>query len=135
VKHLLDTNAWLRAVGAINELNSGAQAILMAHANAPFALSAISVWEVSTKFRKKPHQLSLTLPLDGWLAKALNPRFVKVIPIDAELARLSNELPGSFHEDPADRMIVATARRAGLVLVTSDELIIKYPHVESLDTR
>ena len=135
MKHLLDTNAWLRAVGAIHEPNSTAQATLMAHKNAPFALSAISVWEICTKFRKKPHELSLTLPLDAWLNKALEPRFIKVIPIDADLARLSNELPAPFHEDPADRLIVATARRSGMILVTSDEKIIKYPHVESLDTR
>jgi PIN domain nuclease of toxin-antitoxin system len=122
-------------VGAIHELNSTAQATLMAHANAPFALSAISVWEVCTKFRKRPDQLSLTLPLDEWLDRALQPRFVTVIPIDAQLARLSNELPLPFHEDPADRLIVATARRAGLVLLTSDEKIVNYPHVESLDTR
>jgi len=133
--HLLDTCTWLRALGAIDELNASAQAALREPRNAPFALSAISVWEVCTKFRKKPQELSLTLPIDEWLALALQPRFVRVIPIDADIARLSNDLPGVFHEDPADRLIVATARRDNLLLLTSDEKILNYPDVRGVDTR
>jgi PIN domain nuclease of toxin-antitoxin system len=135
MKHLLDTNAWLRALGRLEELNAAAQAVLADPANTPFALSAISVWEVCTKFRKKPDELSITLSLDQWLKIALQPRFIRVIPLDAELARLSNALPDPFHEDPADRIIVATARREGLTLVTSDDKIVNWPHVQTLDTR
>ncbi len=133
--YLLDTCTWLRAIGAINELNAASLAVLRDPANAPFALSSISVWEVCTKFRKKPQQLSLALPLDPWLALALQPGFIRVIPIDANLARGSNDLPGVFHEDPADRLIVATARRDNLILLTSDDKILNYPHVQGLDTR
>ena len=135
MKYLLDTNAWLRAVGRLEELNASARAVLADPTNAPFALSAISVWEVCTKFRKKPKELSITLPLDQWLQIALQPAFVHVIPVDADLARRSNALPDPFHEDPADRIIVATACRQGLTLVTSDDKIINYKHVQTLDTR
>jgi len=107
----------------------------MAADNAPFGLSAISVWEVCTKFRKKPHELALTIPLGEWLRTALEPRFIRVIPVDAVIARYSNELPGAFHEDPADRIIVATARRDNLILLTSDQDIINYTGVRKLDTR
>lgn len=133
--HLLDTCTWLRAVSAIDELNAASLAVLRDPNNAPFALSAISVWEVCTKFRKKPQQLALTVPLDDWLSLALQPGFVRVIPVDADLSRLSNDLPGVFHEDPADRLVVATARRANLIVVTSDDKILNYPHVQGLDTR
>jgi PIN domain nuclease of toxin-antitoxin system len=133
--HLLDTCTWLRAVGRLGELNAATRAVLADSANLPFGLSAISIWEICTKFCKKPDQLSLTIALDEWLKIALHPRFIRVIPVDAEIARLSNELPGTLHEDPADRMIVATARREGLRLVTSDGKILAYPHVQTFDTR
>ena len=135
MKYLLDTNAWLRTVGRLSELNAVTQTMLADQVNAPFALSAISVWEVCTKFRKKPAELSITLPLNDWLAIALQPKFVQIISVDAEIARLSNELPTPIHEDRADRMNVATARRDGFQLVTSDEKLINYPHVQTLDTR
>ena len=132
---LLDTTAWLRAVGRLDELNAPTRALLANPANTPFALSAFSVWEVCTKFRKKPAELAIELPLADWLRTALHPRFIRVIPVDTELAQLSNDLPGSFHEDPADRLIVATAIRDGLTLVTSDGKIIAYPHVQSFATQ
>lgn len=127
MKHLLDTNAWLRALCSPQELNAAT--------NAPFALSAISVWEVCTKFRKKPHELSIKGPIEQWLVAALDLQFIQVIPVDAELAQMSNALPDPFHEDPTDRIIVATARRADLILVTSDSKILQYPHVQTPDTR
>ena len=133
--HLLDTNAWLRTLGRSFEFNAATRALIFDSANAPFALSAMSVWEVCTKFRKRPDDLALQLPLDQWLAAALRPAAFAVLPIDAAIARESNRLPGVFHEDPADRIIVATARIHGLILLTSDENILAYPHVKTLDTR
>lgn len=133
--HLLDTNAWLRAFGRPHELNSATRLLLSDPTHAPFALSAMSVWEVCTKMRKQPASLALQLPLDAWLAAALPPSFIDVRPVDAAVARLSNHLPGVFHEDPADRIVVATALVHGLVVLTSDEKILAYPHVRSLDTR
>ncbi len=75
------------------------------------------------------------MPLARWLAIALRPAFVQVISIGAEIAREANELPGDFHGDPADRLIVATARLRNLTLVTSDERLLRYTHVPTLDTR
>jgi PIN domain nuclease of toxin-antitoxin system len=135
VTHLLDTNAWLRALCSPQELNAATKTLLSDATKAPFALSAISVWEVCTKFRKKPHELSIKVPIEQWLVTALDRQFIQVIPVDAELAQMSNALPDPFHEDPADRIIVATARRAGIILVTSDSKILQYPHVQTLDTR
>ena len=135
MNYMLDTCTWLRAIGRLEELNAASRAILSDAANIPFSLSAFSVWEVCTKFRRKPWELSLTVPLDQWLEIALNPRFIRVIPVDAEIGRLSNGLVGTFHEDPADRIIVATAQRSCLRILTSDLKIVAYPHVDSLNTR
>lgn len=133
--HLFDTNAWLRSIGRTQELNAGVRGLIFAPEQAPFALSAISIWEVGTKLRRHPGSLDLGLPFADWLAIAAQPSLVRVLPIDTEIARLANTLPGAFHEDPADRLIVATAMHHRLVLITSDEKIIAYPHVRSLDTR
>ena len=131
--HLLDTNAWLRRVSRPDQIHPRARAVLDAPEYAPLALSAMSVWEIALKFHKG--KLDLALPLDAWLHLALRPGLVEVIPVDAAIARRSTELPGDFHNDPADRFIVATALAHGLTVVTSDERILAYPHIHTLDTR
>lgn len=133
--HLFDTNAWLRSMGRTQELNPATRRLIFDPAAAPFALSAISVWEVGNKLRKHPGSLGLGLPFADWLGIALRPAAIRVLPVDAKIARLSNSLPGTFHEDPADRLIVATAMHHRLTLLTSDEKILAYPHVPSFDTR
>jgi PIN domain nuclease of toxin-antitoxin system len=54
---------------------------------------------------------------------------VTFIPVGNELAVNAVELPGEFHKDPADRLIVATARKFAVRLVMADEKIRAYPHV------
>jgi len=56
----------------------------------------------------------------------------KVAELTDETAPDSCNLPGSFHKDPADRIIVATARKFGAILVTKDEKILNYPDVKSI---
>ena len=77
-------------------------------------------------------KLTLATPIDAWLRMTLRPSFVRVVPLDAEIARGATELPDGFHEDPADRFIVATARRLDLTIITSDQKILGYPHAKSL---
>jgi len=131
--HLFDTNAWLRSIERPEELTTSVSSLIFAPHSAPFALSAISIYELGQKARKG--KLELSVPLARWLAIALRPAFVQVISIGAEIARGANELPGDFHGDPADRLIVATARLRNLTLVTSDERLLRYTHVPTLDTR
>jgi PIN domain nuclease of toxin-antitoxin system len=90
---------------------------------------------VGNKLRRRPGSLDLGLPFADWLNLATQPTLVRVLPVDAEIARLANNLPGDFHEDPADRFIVATAIHHRLVLLTSDEKVLAYSHVRSFDTR
>jgi len=54
---------------------------------------------------------------------------ITLMPLSAQLAVQSATLPGEFHKDPADRMIVALARERNAVLVTADDRIQRYPHV------
>ena len=131
--HLLDTNAWIRLILAPEQLSERARALLTRPDITPLALSAISVFELTLKVRKG--KIDLRLPSDQWLDLALNPNLITVIPIDAEIARAANSLPAPFHQDPADRLIVATARLRNLTLITGDEKILQYAHLQSFDTR
>jgi PIN domain nuclease of toxin-antitoxin system len=55
--------------------------------------------------------------------------------VSHEIAMEGYALPGAFHRDPADRILVATARRDGLTLVTADDRILAYPHARTQDAR
>ncbi len=131
--HLLDSNAWIRLILAPEQLSERARALLTRPDITPLALSAISVFELTLKVRKG--KIDLRLPSDQWLDLALNPNLITVIPIDAEIARAANSLPEPFHQDPADRLIVATARLRNLTLIAGDEKILQYAHLQSFDTR
>jgi PIN domain nuclease of toxin-antitoxin system len=128
--HLLDTNAWLRVIARPDELSPAARTLMNQRGILPFGLSAISIWEVTLKARKR--KLELLPTTDRWLESALNRSLVQVLPIDAVIARLANELPGVFHEDPADRFIAATALHLGLAIITSDINIRSYNPVRSI---
>lgn len=67
-----------------------------------------------------------------WLDNAINKSGIKVIELSPEIAMESCKLPGDFHKDPADQIIVATARVHNLTLLTKDQKILQYRHVNAL---
>ena len=93
-------------------------------------VSSISVWEICMLVKKG--RLKLTMDVDNWLEKVENLPYIHFVPIDNKIASKSVDLPDGFHQDPADRMIVATALQKGAILITSDKKILRYPHVRSL---
>lgn len=93
-------------------------------------VSSISIWEISLLVQKK--RFPLTTPLEEWLQKLQVFPELQFIPIDNTIAYQSTMLPGSFHSDPADRFIVATARILGAQLITKDAKIRKYKHVQTI---
>lgn len=84
-------------------------------------LSAISLWEAQMLHFKR--RLELPLPFAEWLAQAADERMLSVLPLDIEAVLALDALPKSFHGDPADRLIVATARSRRLPLATRDRAI------------
>ncbi len=74
-------------------------------------------------------KLELPLEINEWFHQASSYPNIIVEPVSAQDAIASSRLPGEFHRDPADRIIVAMSRRYGVDLVTSDRLILAYPHV------
>ena len=70
--------------------------------------------------------------LSSWLATVAEIKAVRFEPVDVDVATKSVVLPGKFHKDPVDRMIVATARNLAAPLVTMDDKIRAYAHVKTI---
>lgn len=98
--------------------------------NGEVIISSISAWEVAMLVQK--NRLVLSMDVEAWLDAIASIERVRFYPVDNEIAVKSAALPGEFHKDPADRIIVATARKLGCTLITSDEKIRSYPHVKTI---
>ena len=128
---LLDTHAWLWWVSEDTRLSKGAKsAIAKAQGDDDLCLSLISIWEIAKKVEKK--QLVLDRPLTQWLDSATAMSGLHMFELTRPVLVEACQLPDGFHGDPADQLIVATARHHGAVLITKDERIRKYVHVQTL---
>ena len=87
-------------------------------------LAAVSVWEVGTLEARGI--LRFDIPCDQWVTQALGVPGLQVVPLSPAIALQSSRLPGRFPGDVADRIIVATARSTGALLVTRDPHLISY---------
>jgi PIN domain nuclease of toxin-antitoxin system len=93
-------------------------------------LSLISVWEVAKEVEKQ--QLVLDRPIDQWLDEAVTIQGLGIFELTRPILVHSCDLPQPFHGDPADQILVATARSHGAVLMTKDQRIRRYAHVHLL---
>jgi PIN domain nuclease of toxin-antitoxin system len=120
---LLDTHAWIWWMEGDLKLGRKALAALdgLPENERPF-LCDISVWEIATLFSLG--RWTTRLPFENWLAKASHPRTLRILPITAAVGIELSRLPAEFHRDPADRIIVATARALHLPLLTRDRQIL-----------
>ena len=94
------------------------------------AISSISAWELAMLVAHG--RMALSVDTRQWLDLVGQIEAVEFVPVDNAIAIDSVELPGEFHKDPADRLIVATARKLGAPLVTADEKIRAYPHLRTI---
>ncbi len=104
--------------------------IIEANEDGEIGISAISLWEIAKLVENQ--RLELPIPLEKWFKQALSYPGVQIVELTPEIATESTRLPGEFHKDPADQIIVATARVMKCKLVTSDERILNYPHVKTV---
>jgi PIN domain nuclease of toxin-antitoxin system len=96
-------------------------------------VSAITVWEIANLVRT--NRVALTLPVASWFRQAVERMEAGLRELSVEILAESCFLPGLPPPDPADRIIIATAREAGLAIVTRDDAILAYSragHVRSL---
>ena len=87
-------------------------------------VSIISIWEVAILEAKG--RIRLNQECGRWVDRALSVPGISLRPLTPEIAIASTRLPDGFHPDPADRMLVATARTLGATLATADHKIIDY---------
>ena len=128
---VLDTHIWLWWISNPENLSTAAnQAIDQAITEDGIIISSISTWEVALLVDKE--RLKLSIDIRDWVRKTESLPFVRFMPVDNTISLRSVTLPGQFHPDPADRIITATAMTMGLPLVTKDDKIISYPHVQTI---
>jgi PIN domain nuclease of toxin-antitoxin system len=122
---VVDTHVFIWTIEDDARLGPGArQSIDRAAATTGVHVSAITPWEIAMLAYKV--RLALGREIKAWMEAALTLPGVRLAPITPAIAMDSVALPGSFHADPADRLIIATARSAGFPLLTSDQAILRY---------
>lgn len=96
-------------------------------------VSPISAWEIANLVRKG--RLASTLPVASWFHQTVGKMAAGMPPLSVEILTGSCSLPGNPPDDPADRIIIATARQADMTVVTRDRQILEYAragHVRTL---
>ena len=131
MRAVLDTHAWIWWVTEDPRLSDAARRAIETSRRADTLwLSAFSLWEVAKKVQKG--QLVLDRPLDDWLDLATGRAGARIAELTRAVLVESCRLPGGFSGDPADGIIVATARSLGAELVTKDQRIRRYEHVRTV---
>jgi len=127
---LLDTHIWVWWVDNSQHLTDRRRHILQDNVNSGLGISVISCWEVAKLVEYE--RLELSCPLEEWMEQAVAYPGMQLLELTPQIAIESTKLPGSFHRDPADQIIVATARVYDISLMTADSRILQYPHVRTL---
>ncbi|MEA3308893.1 MAG: type II toxin-antitoxin system VapC family toxin [Chloroflexota bacterium] len=128
---ILDTHIWIWWVHNTEQLSNSQKETIAANELAEIGISAISLWEIAKLVEYG--RLELPCSIDAWFEKAISYPGIRIIGITPEIAIESTQLPGKFHRDPADQIIVATARISDCSLVTSDSKILDYSYVASVE--
>ena len=125
---ILDTHIWVWWVHNDARLPAKYREIIQKHEETGLGVSIFSCWEVAKLVELK--RLILHCPVDEWLETALDYPGIQLLALTPEIVVASTQLPGEFHRDPADQLIVATARIYDCPLLTIDDKVLKYSHVE-----
>ena len=132
---VLDTHVLIWAMDGERRLGTDATAAITAAAQVDeVGISAVTPWEIALLAERG--RLRLTREVGAWIKAALALPGLRLIALEPEIAVDSARLPGTFHADPADRLIVATARQYGAPLFTADYAILSYAaggHVQAID--
>ena len=125
---ILDTHIWIWWVHNDPLLPPEMAQAIKTHEATGLGVSAISCWEVAKLVENK--RLTLPFAVKDWMKLALSYPGLRLLELSPEIAVASTQLPPPFHKDPADQIIVATARIYNIPLVTCDGKIRAYPYVQ-----
>jgi PIN domain nuclease of toxin-antitoxin system len=127
---VLDTHIWIWWLHEPNKLSHLQIDAIKKHEEDIIGISSITCWEIAKLVEYK--RIALPLPIADWFDAAFIYPGLQLINLTPEIAIESTRLPGDFHRDPADQIIVATARIHECPVITSDWKILKYPFVNSI---
>ena len=126
---VLDTHIWFYFINdGPGEMQAAARKAV--RENDVLGVCVISCWEIAMLVAKD--RLRLSIDVQDWITQALMYKGIKLIDMTPEIAVLSTRLPGEFHQDPADRIIVASSLKLGALLVTLDQNIIEWGHIQTI---
>ncbi len=129
---LLDTHVWIWSQECPEKLGPKAT-VCLTDSETTLQVSTISTLEIARLAALG--FIELEGALRAWVNDTLDALRCATVEVSHDIAIGAYTLPGDFHKDPADRILVATARHYELVLLTADEKILAYPHVRSQDAR
>jgi PIN domain nuclease of toxin-antitoxin system len=132
VRALLDTHVWVWTQEQPERLGPRTKRLLVGGAHENW-VCPISTLEISRLVAIG--DIRLSIPLAEWIVQSMAELAAQTVSVSHEIAIEAYALPGTFHRDPADRLLIAATRRNGLTLVTADERILAYPHVRTQDAR
>lgn len=132
VSYLLDTHIWIWSQESPERLGEKSRRELADITQERF-VSAISTFEIARLIHLG--LLRLKHRFTEWKKASLAELNALTTDVTHEIAWEAYNLPGTFHNDPADRVLVATARVAKLTLITADDLILRYPHVKTVSAK
>ena len=132
MSYLLDTHIWIWSQESPEHLGEKSRRELADITQERF-VSAISTFEIARLIHLG--LLRLKHRFTEWKRASLAELNALTIDVTHEIAWEAYNLPGTFHNDPADRVLVATARVAKLTLITADDLILRYPHVKTVSAK
>ncbi|MGI9214219.1 MAG: type II toxin-antitoxin system VapC family toxin [Gammaproteobacteria bacterium] len=122
---IIDTHIFLWLMEGSSDLKeSEIELINKVIHNGQILVPSISIWEIA--MLQKLGKITLSMPIKYWIEQSLNQKGIVIAAFDTEILIESVFLPGNFHKDPADRMIVATSRIKKVPLLTHDQRIIDY---------
>ena len=131
MKYILDTHTWIWWHMNPKKLSKKVKKIIEnTNSYDEILLSAISPWEFSKLLEKK--RIGISCDPEDWISSALDMPKFRLVPLSPVLAYRSTVLPQPFHNDPADQIIVATAREENAIILTKDERILTYKNVRTL---
>jgi PIN domain nuclease of toxin-antitoxin system len=131
MKYMLDTHVWVWWNMNPKKLSPRIRSLIGRPAKyEELLLSAISPWEFSKLLEKR--RLAVSCNPEEWIRLAMDMPKLRLVPLSPVISCRSTLLPPPFHDDPADQIIVATAREESATILTADDRIRSYPHVKSV---
>lgn len=131
MRYLLDTHTWIWWQMRPERLSDKVRALISdTDGYDEMLLSEISPWEFSKLLEKG--RLGIRGDPEVWIQAALQMSKLRLVPLSPRLAYRSTVLPPPFHSDPADQIIVATARQEDATVLTADRRLLDYAQVHAL---